>query len=116
MSGGKFDYDQYRIDSIADSIQLEIDRNGKEIPVKDRWYDKDWYDKYPEDKYYPKYSDEVLMEFKNAINILRRASLYTQRIDWYLSGDDGEESFLRRLKHDLEQIEKNKFGIVNNNS
>lgn len=105
MSGGHFDYDQHKIDSIANSIQLEIDRNGKEIPVKDRWYDKEWYEKYPEDKYYPKHSKEVLQELKNAVSILRKAYVYARRVDCYLSGDDGDESFLDRLKHDLEQLE-----------
>lgn len=28
-----------------------------------------------------------------------------QRIDWLLSGDDGEENFLRRLKKDLGELE-----------
>jgi hypothetical protein len=27
-----------------------------------------------------------------------------QRIDWLLSGDDGEESFIERLKEDLEKL------------
>jgi hypothetical protein len=27
-----------------------------------------------------------------------------QRADWYLSGDDGEDSFFRRLEEDLEEL------------
>lgn len=30
MSGGHFDYNQYKIGYIADSIQQMIDKNGKE--------------------------------------------------------------------------------------
>jgi hypothetical protein len=37
---------------------------------------------------------------------LRVAAVYTQRIDWLVSGDDGEESFLERLKEELGQLEK----------
>jgi len=36
--------------------------------------------------------------------ILRQAHVYAQRIDWLVSGDDGEDSFHRRLKHDLEKL------------
>ena len=38
--------------------------------------------------------------------ILRKAAIYAQRIDWLLSGDDGEESFIRRLYDELEQLDK----------
>ena len=27
-------------------------------------------------------------------------------VDWLVSGDDGEESFLKRLKEDLDQLNK----------
>lgn len=32
--------------------------------------------------------------------------IYTQRIDWLLSGDDGEESFHSRLKEELDKLKK----------
>lgn len=28
--------------------------------------------------------------------------IYTKRLDWFISGDDGEETFYERLKEDLE--------------
>ena len=37
--------------------------------------------------------------------MLRKAEVYAQRMDWYLAGDDGEESFLERLKQDLDALE-----------
>jgi len=40
------------------------------------------------------------------MKVLKVASVYAQRIDWLLSGDDGEESFLKRLKEELGQLEK----------
>ena len=45
-----------------------------------------------------------LLPNKIAIDLLKKAEVYAQRIDWYISGDDGEESFLRRLKEDLEKL------------
>ena len=45
--------------------------------------------------------DETLKEFEKGMEYVRLAQIYTQRIDWLLSGDDGEESFYQRLKEDL---------------
>ena len=106
MSGGHFDYDQYRIGQIAESIQSIIDKNGKRKVKEDleTWHDKDWYEKYPEDLYYHTYSEETIAEFKDAVIFLKRAEIYAQRIDWLLSGDDGEETFHERLKEDLSKL------------
>ena len=110
MSGGTFDYNQRRIRYIADDIEQEIAKSGKpktprELKEEGEWRDNDeWYKKYPEDLNHHKLRDEILEEFKNAYEILRKAEIYAQRIDWYLAGDDGEDSFLKRLKSDLELL------------
>ena len=78
MSGGRFEYKQYDMNYIADKIEHEVLINGKK--------------------------KEVIEKFKEAVIILRKAAIYTQRIDWLLSGDDGEETFLKRLKKDLEEL------------
>lgn len=101
MSGGHFDYNQYNIKTIADSLESIIDKNGKEIPRKENWYDEEWLKKYPEDRFYHNYSNEVIKEFKKGLIILKKAYIYAQRIDWLLSGDDGQENFLIRLKEEL---------------
>ena len=110
MSGGTFDYNQRRIRYIADDIEQEIAKSGKpktQRELKEEgWYrDSSWYEKYPEDLNYYNYPDEVIAEFKNAYKALRQAEIYAQRIDWYLAGDDGEESFMERLKQDLDALE-----------
>ena len=66
---------------------------------------------YPPDEdgnepFYPGYTEETLQEFRRGIAVLKRAIVYAQRIDWLLSGDDGEESFHKRLKEELEKLEK----------
>ena len=110
MSGGHFDYLQTRFEwDIIDPIQRLIDNNGKEKTkdelTEELWHnDDDWYEKYPEDKFHYKYPDDIIDEFKNAIHHLKIAQIYTQRIDWLVSGDDGEESFRKRLKEDLEKL------------
>jgi hypothetical protein len=77
MSGGHFNYSQYHIQSIADEIEGIIGENR---------YD---------------FSDETINRFAEGLTILKMAYIYTQRIDWLLSGDDGEEYFHRRLVDDI---------------
>jgi hypothetical protein len=108
MSGGVFDYNQYKIGYIVDQIEETVVKNGVEKTPEDLknegWRDPDWYKKYPEDLFHYKYPDEVIEKMKEGIEVLKRAQIYAQRIDWLLSGDDGEESFLRRLEEELNEL------------
>jgi len=108
MSGGHFDYKQYQIKEIIESIQSVIDNNGKLKPEKELWQDEEYLKKYPEEKYWSKYDDQVLKIMKDAIKYLTIAQIYAQRVDWFLSGDDGEDSLKERLKEDLKTKIKNK--------
>jgi hypothetical protein len=96
MSGGAFSYDQFKIRVIAETIESIIANNGKEKIPEDRWSEYD--------THYSHYSDETIEEFKKAVEILKKGEVYTQRIDWLLSGDDGEETFHERLKKDLKKL------------
>ena len=60
------------------------------------YYDTDTYHEYPL---------EVIDKFKEAVSIIRRAGIYMHRVDWLLSGDDGDDTFLERLKEDLDESE-----------
>jgi len=110
MSGGTFDYNQHRIRYIADCVEQEISKSGtpkteRELKDESGWRNnKEWYEKYPEDLNHYKYPDEVIAEFKKGYEILRIAEIYAQRMDWLFAGDDGNESFLKRLKTDLEVL------------
>lgn len=83
MSGGHFDYSQYKILQIAEEIEKIISEN----------------DHYG-------FSSDIIEEFVNAIYILKKAYIYAQRIDWLVSGDDGEKSFKKRLFDELSEVEK----------
>lgn len=91
MSGGHFEYKQYQIEYIADEIQSLIDNNGSD--EKDAW----GYNAHAE------YSEATITEFKNAVHFLKLARMYAHRIDWLVSGDDGEDSFHRRLQQETQQ-------------
>jgi hypothetical protein len=109
MSGGHWEYIQYRFTDIAEDIDKLIEKNGKlksEEELKENsWHDDDWYNKYPEDRYYYEYPEEAIKHFKKAADAVRIAQIYIQRMDWLLSGDDGEDSFLRRLDEDLKKLQ-----------
>lgn len=102
MSGGHFDYKQYEITTIADSIQSIIDKNR--VPVEKRHRYGEWDDR----KYYYDFPDEVIDKFKEAVKVLRVAHVYAQRVDWLISGDDGDQNFLKRLSDDLQALNETK--------
>lgn len=167
MSGGHFDYQQYHIEDIADSIEREIEEATKPKPSLvwkeevsvfkkiDDWhsigiymgfktyneavrhlkkdkaykfvreYEKDGkriseftdgselievkeirYQEYEDGEYHPEYTEETIQIFKDAVKILRKAAIYANRIDWLLSGDDGEESLKERLEEELKKLEE----------
>ena len=94
MSGGHFEYQQYRIQDIIDSIEELVNENNT----------------LDEFGCCRNFSDETLEEFKTGIKLLKVAQVYAQRIDWLVSGDDSEVSFHKRLANDLHKIrEKDNF-------
>ena len=105
MSGGRFNYDQRRIKSIAEEIEEYLDDMGKEKDDVDSLTMYAFYLKYPEARYNRVESDIVQEKMREAIKALKVAHIYAQRVDWYLSGDDGEESFLSRLEQELKEVE-----------
>lgn len=111
MSGGHWEYLQYRLEDVSNDMLKLVEVNGgqksaEELREDSKWYGSDYYEKFPEEKYNYKYPDEVIEEFKKGAKIIQEAQVYMQRFDWLLSGDDGEESFLSRLKEDLNKLNK----------
>ena len=90
MSGGHFDYQQSRIRDISDEIERQIARNGE----KNSYGDK------------TEFSSEAIKEFKTAVYQLRKAFIYAQRIDWFLSADDSEADFHERLAEELRTLKR----------
>lgn len=107
MSGGHFDYQQYRLHDIASSIEELISSNNST--------EKDEFG-CTSGRFY---SENTIQEFKNAVKYLKLAEIYAQRVDWLVSCDDGEETFHRRLQDELVHYyegiisEKNKQDTIN---
>ena len=80
MSGGYFNYDQFRINDIATLTEDYLVTHREELP------------------------EDIQRHFQDAIKALLIAATYAQRIDWFISGDDGEDSFHRRLKIEMDKV------------
>jgi len=103
MSGGFFEYKQYQIDQIAEELERRIQK-AKNKEEGDFGYS------YEE-------SDRVIEKMEEILYTLKRAAIMAQRVDWYLSGDDGEDSFFRRLDEELEELDsstENKWSKFSN--
>ena len=117
MSGGHFDYNQWHIRDIIYSLEdyiygHSLDEEDIDYYIEDHWLEdkeKEYVikNKHTVPNLY-EYSKETIKEFKKGLAILRKAYVYAQRIDWLLSGDDGEESFHERLKEELDNLKNNK--------
>ena len=117
MSGGYYEYAQYHINDIANAIEeyingYSLDEEDINDYIKSRWLEdkeKEYIRKNKHTKPNPfDYNKETIKELKKGLAILRKAYIYAQRIDWLLSGDDGEESFHKRLKEELDNLKNKK--------
>lgn len=92
MSGGHFDYKQRHLLDMADDI-------GSQMLTNDSTEKNEWGDNIGSH-----YSPETIAEFEKAVKALKLAYVYAQRIDWLLSGDDGEDNFHKRLQAQLGEL------------
>jgi len=90
MSGGHFEYQQYRLHDIASQIKELIASNDDEYEWGYRRGNG--------------YSAETIEKFKIAVDTLEKAAIMAQRVDWLVSGDDGEDSFHRSWDEELKEI------------
>lgn len=82
MSGGAFNYQQYRIEDIAVKIDEEIESNDDE--TLNEWKERNG-------RGYP---PEIIEKFREVAHTLRRAAEMAQLVDCLISSDDSEKSFL----------------------
>ena len=112
MSGGMFNYKQWHIDSIADQIEQEVIKSGKPI-AKQNWsyYERQEFEETHIAPMNYDYPEETLRRMEEAVYALKRAAIYAQRVDYLISGDDGEESFESRFSVELAELDsKSKLG------
>lgn len=82
MSGGHWDYVQYRLDNLIEEINEDMESDYvKECGVQ--------------------------RELELTVHYLNLSRIYLNRLDWLISGDDGDETFNERLKSDLNSYFEN---------
>jgi len=96
MSGGYFDYYQHYITSIAEDVYNLIESNDD--TTLNQYGDTNGL-------HYP---GHIIEHFKEGLKVLEQAAIYATRIDYLVSGDDGEESFIKRLEKELIIVRENK--------
>ena len=77
MSGGSFEYTQYQIRNIV-----------KELSTLD-------------DDYLEIMDEQMKRDLIKTTRMLEEAEIRMHRLDWYLAGDDGKETYHKRLNEDL---------------
>ena len=105
MSGGAFEYKQYKIQDLIEDMENLLVRLDKE-PIDS--FECDSLKRYVND------SELFKNKIKENIRYLKRAYIFTQRIDWFISGDDCEENFYERLKEEIEKLEYEEITETNN--
>jgi hypothetical protein len=92
MSGGYFDYNQYRLNDISDEIDRLVSKNNSTL--ENEWGECEG----------AFVSDNTIEKFKEISMLLKKCSAMVQRIDWLICGDDSEESFEERWEKEVEEI------------
>jgi hypothetical protein len=92
MSGGHFDYKQFDINYIVEEIENVIYHNEDE--TLDEWGNKKG----------NFFNNDTIEKFKQAVIQLKKAQIMATRIDWLLSGDDGEDTFHDRWNDELKDL------------
>ena len=90
MSGGYFEYNQYRIQYIIERLEEYMSKGDQSDPAWEKGEEL---------------SNEVLDELNKGLKILKQAFVYANMIAKFLSCDIGNESFLQYLNEDLKELE-----------
>ncbi len=97
MSGGHYDYKYYQLDMLADDIEKDFLNDGK---YESELYSWDESDDGKRDRISDATEEQrpiILREINKLIQDLRECSRRAKELEWYMSGDTGADSYLKRL-------------------
>lgn len=100
MSGGHYNYKYHQIDDLAEEIEREFENDGKYM-VED-WSVECFGRKPLIEKDYlgnatPEQKSEMLSEINSLVITLKDAAFRAKELEWFMSGDTGFESYLKRI-------------------
>ena len=99
MSGGYFEYQQFRLHDMVQSINELIARNDDKSV--DLWGNPCG----------AQYSPQTLDKFKHATHMAKITEAMLTRVDWLVSGDDDEDSFHRRWDEELGKVKEDQVCV-----
>ncbi len=101
MSGGSFDYGYFKVQMLADEIENMFVNDGK---YEGEDYTHNGFGKRPLTTYdrigdaTPEERELILNEVHKLIKDLNNCAFRAKELEWYMSGDTGATSYLKRLK------------------
>ena len=95
MSGGAFDYDEHRISNVAEEIERHVLRDFRRTQKHWQTGRDEEVDEIECDT--PEHREAIVAEAKKLVDDLRAIYERCKNLDYLLSGDDGPETFVRRL-------------------
>jgi len=93
MSGGHYEYRYCYLDYLADDIERDFLQDGK--------YSSDFVKGGMADRIGDATEEErpfILAEIRSLISDLRSCAKRAQELEWYMSGDTGATTYLKRLE------------------
>ena len=103
MSGGYFEYLQNRLEwDIEEPLEELIHRQGRNKVPEGGWQEQ-YFKEHPEESVYPVESDNINKLYKDALDAVKKARVYVKAVDYYVSGDCGEEDTLLGLEKELKK-------------
>jgi len=105
MSGGHYDYAYFKIEELANAIQsdfLNDDKNtDEELSAQNDNFN--YWLKQPPKEYdvlgnaTPEQKEIILKEIKSLIADLNRCAIRSKKLEWFMSGDTGVNSYITNL-------------------
>ena len=105
MSGGHYDYKYHALNELSDAIEQDFLKDGKYM-TDDYSVPHIGFSRHPQvgaDRIGDATEEErplILAEIKSLIADLKKCAFRAREIEWYMSGDTGATSYLKRLSDD----------------
>jgi len=103
MSGGHYDYTYFKISHLAEQIEREFENDGKYM-VEDFSVSNSFTYETPmkEEDHFKGATEEqkaqILSEIRSLVNDLKKVADRARELEFFMSGDTGFESYLKRVK------------------
>ena len=110
MSGGRFDFKQHIVKDLIEDMKdilNQLDREPVEVEIG-----KEDIDETISLRPYIKEKEKFKKEIEKNIELLQTSSIYMERLDRFLNGDESEEDFYKNIKENMLNKEESNNHII----